>query len=61
MDDVFILTQLDYTYHVQKLELTLNKLNLKGLKYNIEKSFFGKTKMEYLGLWVTRYGVKPIN
>ena len=23
--------------------------------------FFGKTKMEYLGFRVTRYGVKPIN
>ena len=46
--------------HVQKLELTLNKLKGKGLKCNIEKSFFGQTEMEYLGFWVTRDGAKPI-
>ena len=33
----------------------------KGLKYNIENSFFGHTKMEYLGFWVTHNGIKPIN
>ena len=33
----------------------------KGLKRNIENSFFGKTKMEYLGFQVTRDGVKTIN
>ena len=38
----------------------LIKMMGKGLKCNIEKPFFGKTEMEYLGLWVTRDGVKPI-
>ena len=47
--------------HIQKLELTLNKMKGKGLKCNIEKFFFGKTEMEYLGFWVTRDGIKPIN
>ena len=48
MDDLLILTKVHWTDHVQKLELTLNKLKEKGLKCNIEKSFFGKTEMEYL-------------
>ena len=61
IDDLFILTKGDWTDHVHKLELTLNKLNEKGLQCNIEKFFFTKTEMEYLGLWVTRNGVKPIN
>ena len=39
----------------------LNKLKRKGLKCNIEKYLFGQTKMEYLGFWVTRDDVKPIN
>ena len=43
------------------MELTFNKLKKSGLKFNIENSFFGKTEMEYLCLWVTRDGVKPIN
>ena len=32
----------------------------KWLKCNIEKYFFRKTEMEYLGFWVTRDDVKPI-
>ena len=61
IDDLLILTKVDWTDHIQKLELTLNKMKEKVLKCNIEISFFGKTKMEYLGFWVTRDGVKPIN
>ena len=39
----------------------LNKLKGKGFKCNIQKSFFEKTEMKYLGFWVTHDGVKPIN
>ena len=45
MDELLVLTKGYWTDHVQKLELTLNKLEGKGLKCNIEKSFFGKTEM----------------
>ena len=51
---------LDWTDHLQKLELTLNKLKESRLKCNIENYFFGQTQMEYLYLWVTHDGVKPI-
>ena len=53
---------LDYEYctdHVQKLELTLNKLKEKWLKNNIERSFFRQTEMEYSDFWVTRDEIKP--
>ena len=46
---------------MQKLELMINKLKVKGLKFNIEKSFFGQTNMEYLSYWVMIDGVKTIN
>ena len=39
----------------------LNKMKKKGLKINTEKSFFRQTEMEYLGFWVKRDGVKPID
>ena len=54
-----VLTEGDWTDHVHKLELMINKLKGKGLKYNIEKLFFGQTKIEYLSFWVTRDVVKP--
>ena len=56
-----ILTKGYWTDNVDKFELTINKLKEIGLKFNIEKSFFIHTEMEYLGFWVTRNDVKPIN
>ena len=44
IDDLLILTKKDWTDHVQKLKLTLNKLNEKGLKFNIESLSLKKTK-----------------
>ena len=61
IDDLLVLTKLDWTDHVQKLELTLNKLKLKGLKCDIENSFFGMTKMGYLGFRAANNVVNPIN
>ena len=61
IDKLLILTKVDWTDFVQTLELTLHKLKGKGLKCHIEKSFFGKTEMEYLDFWVTRDGIKPMN
>ena len=46
IDNLFILTKRHWTDHEQKLELTSNKLKEKGIKYNIEKYFFGQTEME---------------
>ena len=43
------------------MELTLQKPKENGLKCNIEKSFFGKTEMEYLSSRETRNGVQTIN
>ena len=53
IDGLLILTKGDCTDHVQKLELTLYKLKVKGLECNIENYFFRTTKIEYLGFWVT--------
>ena len=53
MDDMLVLTKEDWTYHVQKLESTLNKLKKKGLKCNIEGALFVKTEIEYLVFCVT--------
>ena len=49
IDDLLIVTNGDWSDHLEKLELTLQTLKDNGLKCNIEKSFFGQTEMEYLG------------
>ena len=59
--DILILTKGYWTDGLQKLDLTLNEQKEKGLKCNIEESFFGQIKMEYLGFWVTRNSVRPVN
>ena len=56
-----ILTKTDWTYHLHRLELTINKLKEKVLKCNIENSFFEQTEMKYLGFWIAHNGFKPIN
>ena len=61
IDNILILTKGYWTDHIQKMELTLNKLKEKELKCNIEKSFFEQTEIKYLGFWVTRDSVRPIN
>ena len=43
------------------MELTINKLKERGLKYNIKRSLFGQPELESLGFWVTLDGVNPIN
>ena len=60
-DEMFILINGDGTDHLHRLELSLKKLKESRLEWNIERYFFGKPEMEYLGLWVTHNGVKPIN
>ena len=45
IDDLLIITRCDWSNHLEKLELTLQKNKYRSLKYNMEKSFFGKTEM----------------
>ena len=61
IDDLLIITKGDWSDHLDKLEQTLQKLKDNGIKFNIEKSSFGKTEMEYLRFWVARTEIWPIN
>ena len=60
-DDLLIITQFNWSDHLDKMEQTLQKNKYNGLKCNIEKSSFGQTEMKYLGFWVTRTWILPIN
>ena len=45
IDDLLIITKGDWTDHIQKLELTINKQKENGLKCNIEKYFFRQNEI----------------
>jgi Reverse transcriptase (RNA-dependent DNA polymerase) len=59
IDDLLCLTKGSFKDHLEKLERVLHRLREAGLKVNGNKSFFAKTKLEYLGYWITHNGIKP--
>ena len=61
INDLLITTKGDCSDNLNKLEILLKNIRANGLKWNIEKLFFGQTKMEYLGFWVTQTGIWPVN
>ena len=46
--------------YINKLDKVLNKLKQKGFKVNVEKSFFARNELEYLGFWITRQGIMSL-
>ena len=60
IDDLLCLTKGSWEDYLNKLEQVLCKLQEASLKVNARKSFFGKDSLEYLGYWVTRDGISPL-
>jgi hypothetical protein len=60
LDDLLCLTNGSFEDHSDKLKLILERLQQAGLKVNASKSTFCTDKIEYLGYWITREGVKPL-
>src|SRR5210317_1214655 len=61
IDDLLVITSSSFEDHLEKLEQTLTRLQTAGLKVNISKSKFAKTELEYLGYYLTRKGIRPLN
>ena len=59
MNDLFIFRNKSFEDHINKLDKVLNKSKQKGFKGNVEKSFFARNKLEYLGFRITRQGIIP--
>eukprot|EP00957_Ditylum_brightwellii_P000824 65518-Ditylum_brightwellii.AAC.1 len=60
IDNLLLNTNRYWDSHLQKLNKVLDRLNHVGLKVNTKKPFFGCQELEYLGYWVTRQGIKPL-
>ena len=59
LDDLLCLTNGSFEDHLDKLEMILVRLKDAGLRINSSKSTFCTDKIEYLGYWITRNGIKP--
>ena len=49
LDDILITSSGDLTDHLAKLDVTLERLTTAGFRANIQKCFFAKDELEYLG------------
>jgi hypothetical protein len=61
LDDLLILTNNSFKYHLLKLEMVLAKLSTAVMRVNISKSKFFAEKIEYLEYWITRQSIQPIH
>ena len=60
IDDLLIVTKGDWQDHLDTLETVLQRLRKAGLKVNVNKSFFAKHDLEYLGFHISRNGIQPL-
>ena len=60
LDDLLCLTNGSFEDHLDKLEMILVRLKDAGLRINSSKSTFCTDKIEYLGYWITRNEIKPL-
>jgi hypothetical protein len=44
-----------------KLEVVFQRFQQAGVKVKVTKSFFGKTNLEYLGIWITCDGIQLLS
>ena len=60
LDDLLIIGKGTFKDHLAQLEQVLKRLKGPNLKVSAKKSKFFATEIEYLGFWLTREGIRPI-
>ena len=60
IDDLLVTSCATFADHLQRLETVLSRLNQAVLKVNAKKSHFCMPEVEYLGYWITRKGIQPL-
>ena len=61
IDNLIVINKHDFVDHLKVIEKVLQKLVEEGLKVNAERLFFRYTETEYLGLWVSKNGTRPLS
>ena len=61
IDDILIVQKVGESEedHLRKIEEVLSRLDAKGFRANLRKSFFMQKEVEYLGYLLTTGGLKP--
>src|SRR5687767_6613664 len=60
LDNLLIISKGDSEEHLMQLEAAPTRLSEAGLRINVSKSSLCRTKLEYLGYWITRKGIRPV-
>jgi len=60
IDDLLCLTKGAFSDHLENVELVLQRLQKAGLKVNVTKSFFARSRLEHPGHWIARAGIKHV-
>ena len=60
IDDLLIISNSNFEDHLNRIKIVLKKLKAAGFKINVEKSFFSRDNLEYLGFKITRQGIMPL-
>ena len=58
IDDLLIISNKSFQDYINKLDKVLSKLNQKSFKVNAQMCLFARNELEYLGLRITRQGIK---
>ena len=61
LDNILCITCDMFKKHLKQLEQIFIRLKSANWKVNLRKSALAKTELEYLGYWITRKGIKPVN
>ena len=59
IDDILVITKDSYEQHLQAVHKMLNKLSEAGIQLNIDKPFFVKDQVDYLGYVISRSSITP--
>ena len=59
LENFLVITSGSFGKHLAKVEEVMKRLQLSGLKWNIDKCKFAVPKVEYLGYIITQEGIKP--
>jgi Reverse transcriptase (RNA-dependent DNA polymerase) len=60
LDDLLILSNNSFKDHLLKLQMVLARLSTAGMRVNASKSKSFAEQIEYLGYWITRQDIQPV-